>query len=182
MKLLNYKALAALFVLLLTTSIVSDASVLSFKKDADGITLALDKGLMKVKICTDNVVEVKYTIHPTFPSKESLVINNQWKTTPKFTVSETTGEIVISTSKLKIKVNKATNSVSYIDLKNGVILSETNANGKSMAETSKKLKIADHTAKSHVRNMLDKLALHTRLKQAVTARRQGPIEKGVVRE
>ena len=132
MKLLNYKALAALFVLLLTTSIVSDASVLSFKKDVDGIALALDKGLMKVKICTDNVVEVKYTIHPTFPAKESLVINNQWKTTPKFTVSETTGEIVISTSKLKIKINKESNSVTYTDLKNGVILSETNTNGKSM--------------------------------------------------
>ena len=136
MKLLNYKALAALFVLLLTTSIVSDASVLSFKKDVDGITLALDKGLMKVKICSDNVVEVKYTIHPTFPSKESLVINNQWKTTPKFTVSETTGEIVITTSKLKIKVNKESNSITYTDLKNSVILSETNTNGKSMVATT----------------------------------------------
>ena len=38
--------------------------------------------------------------------------------------------------------------------------------GKSVAEISRKLKIAAFTVKSHVRNILDKLALHTRLELA----------------
>jgi two-component system NarL family response regulator len=43
------------------------------------------------------------------------------------------------------------------------------AKGKSITETSIKLKVAVFTVKSHVRNILDKLALHTRLELATFA-------------
>jgi len=139
MKLIKSKVLGIILLLVLniiSNSIAANASVKSFTKDSDGITLTLDKGLMKVKICKDNIVEVKYTILPSFPEKTSLVIINEWKSTPEFTVSETTDEIIISTAKLKIKVNKSNNSISYTDPKNGVILSEDQANGKSMSEAT----------------------------------------------
>jgi len=139
MKLIKSRAFITILLLVLcivTSSIAVIASVKTFKKDLDGITLTLDKGLMKVKICKDNVVEMKYTILPTFPSKTSLVITNEWKTTPKFTVTETTDEITITTDKLKVKINKSNNSISYTDPKNGLILSEDQANGKSMAEAT----------------------------------------------
>jgi alpha-D-xyloside xylohydrolase len=139
MKMNTFRILVTTVLLALNLIGIADAakaSVTSFKKEMDGITLTLDKGLMKVKICKDNIVEVKYTILPSFPAKTSLVINNEWKTTPAFTVTETTEEIIISTAKLKIKVNKANNSISYTDPKNGVILSEDQANGKSMAEAT----------------------------------------------
>ncbi|HEY3388154.1 MAG TPA: TIM-barrel domain-containing protein, partial [Prolixibacteraceae bacterium] len=139
MKLINSRVLITIILLvfnIITYSITADASVKSFKKETDGISLTLDKGLMKVKICKDNIVEVKYTILPAFPSKTSLVINNEWKAVPKFTVSETSDEIIISTAKLNVKVNRNNNSIIYTDLKNGVILSEDQANGKSMAEST----------------------------------------------
>ncbi len=50
------------------------ASVHSYKKDADGITCHLDKGLMKIKICSPDIVEVKYTLFNTFEHKPSLVV------------------------------------------------------------------------------------------------------------
>ncbi len=40
------------------------------------------------------------------------------------------------------------------------------AEGKSIPEISRKLKVAVFTVKSHIRNILDKLALHTRLELA----------------
>jgi len=58
---------------------------------------------MKIKILTDDIVEVKYTALELF-FKISLVINNKWKHQPKFSVKENQNEIVISTGKLKIKV------------------------------------------------------------------------------
>jgi len=139
MKLIKSKVLGIILLLVLniiSNSIAANASVKSFTKDSDGITLTLDKGLMKVKICKDNIVEVKYTILPSFPEKTSLVIINEWKSTPEFTVSETTDEIIISTAKFKIKVIKSNNSISYTDPQNGVILSEDQANGKSMSEAT----------------------------------------------
>ncbi len=47
------------------------------------------------------------------------------------------------------------------------------ADGKSIAETSRKLKLEVFTVKSHIRNILDKLALHTRLELAAFALNKG---------
>jgi DNA-binding NarL/FixJ family response regulator len=49
--------------------------------------------------------------------------------------------------------------------------------GKSIAEISLKLKVAAFTIKSHVRNILDKLALHTRLELASFAFTQAMVKK-----
>jgi DNA-binding NarL/FixJ family response regulator len=47
------------------------------------------------------------------------------------------------------------------------------AQGLSNKEISKRLTIAADTVKSHVRNVMEKLALHTRLQIAAYANRQG---------
>lgn len=49
--------------------------------------------------------------------------------------------------------------------------------GKSISEVSLKLKVAVFTVKSHVRNILDKLALHTRLELASFALADGIVAK-----
>jgi DNA-binding NarL/FixJ family response regulator len=49
--------------------------------------------------------------------------------------------------------------------------------GKSITEVSLKLKVAVFTVKSHVRNILDKLALHTRLELASFAFADGTVAK-----
>jgi DNA-binding NarL/FixJ family response regulator len=46
------------------------------------------------------------------------------------------------------------------------------AAGKSNKEIAKQLDIATDTVKSHVRNVMDKLALHSRLQIAAYAHRQ----------
>ena len=52
------------------------AAIRDFKKQPDGVVFNLDKGLMKIKICSADIVEVKYTVFNTFQTKESLVVNN----------------------------------------------------------------------------------------------------------
>jgi DNA-binding NarL/FixJ family response regulator len=46
--------------------------------------------------------------------------------------------------------------------------------GLSNKEIAQRLNIAAHTVKSHVRNVMEKLALHTRLQIAAYSRRDGP--------
>ena len=46
--------------------------------------------------------------------------------------------------------------------------------GLSNKEIAQRLNIASHTVKSHVRNVMEKLALHTRLQIAAYSRRDGP--------
>jgi alpha-D-xyloside xylohydrolase len=124
------------FLVFAILSVSAQAKVVSFTKDSDGITCNLDKGLMKVKICTDNIIEVKYTFLPLFLDKPSLVITNEWKNTPGFTITENTAEIVITTSKVKVIVNRQNNSVRYTDLKGNIILNEDGSQGKSMTSVT----------------------------------------------
>ena len=112
--------------------VVSQAKVISFTKDKDGITCTLDKGMMKVKICMENIVEVKYTSLPVFLDKPSLVITNDWKNIPGFTITESAGEITITTTKLKVIVNRQDNSVRNTDLNGNIILGEDGLHGKTM--------------------------------------------------
>ena len=114
----------------------TQAKVVSFTKDTDGITCTLDKGLMKVKICLDNIVEVKYTSLPLFLDKPSLVITNEWKITPVFSVNENANEIIITTASLKVIVNRQNNSVRYTDLNGKIILSEDELQGKTMTSAT----------------------------------------------
>jgi len=108
----------------------AEASVASYTKDKDGITFTLDKGLMKVKICKDDIIEVKYTLLNAFPQKSSLVIKNSWADPALFNTTESNNEVIISTRRLKIKVNKLTNSISYTTLTGAVILAEDESAGK----------------------------------------------------
>jgi alpha-D-xyloside xylohydrolase len=134
---MKLSASGILLVLSLALGIVitepTGASVVSFKKEANGVTFALDKGLMKLKVCSDNIVEVKYTLLPVFPSVKSLVINNEWRGITKFTVTENKDEIIISTANLKILVNRSTNSVRFTDLNGVTILAEDGENGKKLS-------------------------------------------------
>src|ERR1035437_6134185 len=132
---LKFQRVTLVFVLLFL-SYTTQAKVVSFNKNTDGISFTLDNGLMKVKICADNMVEVKYTELPVFMDKASLVITNEWKTTPDFTVAENATEVTITTAKLNIVVNKLSNSVKYTDLKGNVILSEDDSQSKSMKEAT----------------------------------------------
>jgi alpha-D-xyloside xylohydrolase len=131
MRLLSIKSIVILLTIA-TSTFTAIASVSSYTKDADGVTITLDKGVMKIKVCSNDIIEVKYTSLSALASKNSLVINNQWKTTISFEVSEKNGEIVISTNRLKVKVNKQTNAITYTDLKDAVILAEDANAGKQV--------------------------------------------------
>jgi len=137
MKLLALNLKLFLFaILLVILTLSAQATVVSFTKNIDGITCTLEKGYMKVKICTDNIVEVKYTSLPLLLDKPSLVVTNKWKNTPGFTINESAGEIIITTADLKVIVNKQTNSVRYTDLKGNIILSEDGSQGKTMTSVT----------------------------------------------
>jgi alpha-D-xyloside xylohydrolase len=130
------------------------ASVTSYMKETDGISFSLKKGSMKIKICTADIIEVKFTSLAAMEHKNSLVINNEWKTVPAFTVSEKSGEIVITTERLKIKVNKSTEAISYTDLNDVLILAEDDKSAKQVV-TSTVAGINTYTCSSQFKSPAD---------------------------
>src|SRR6185437_5720374 len=109
-------------------TIPANATVKSYKKSLGGVTFTLDKGLMQVLICKDDIIEVKYTILNAFLNKPSLVVNNRWLPRPAFNITERGDTITITTKKLKIEVNKTTNAITYATLSGKVITAEDDQN------------------------------------------------------
>ncbi|MBB6131136.1 glycoside hydrolase family 31 protein [Mucilaginibacter lappiensis] len=108
------------------------ANIISYKKEADGVSFSLDKGLMKIKVCRDDIIEVKYTILKSFSQSPSLVVNNNWASRVGFTVTEFDGNVVINTGALKVVVNKITEAITYTTITGKVITAEDKTENKSM--------------------------------------------------
>ena len=122
-------------IIVLTGIFLSDAAnakVRSYKTDANGVTFSLDKGLMSIKVCSPDIIQVRYTMFDTFAAKLELVVNNPWIAKTPFKVSEANGIITITTSKLKISVDKASNAITYYDKYGKEITSESKKNNKTM--------------------------------------------------
>lgn len=113
------------------TKPVQALSVSSYTTDSDGVTFTMDVGKMKLKVCKEEIIRVTYTPTSSFPAKTSLVINKTWST-PSFNVSEASGIVTITTSRIKAKVTRSNGSIAYTDLSDNVILSEDAANNKKM--------------------------------------------------
>ena len=135
MKLSLSKTVFIVGVMLITSAFTLNsikASVITYSKTADGITFKLDKGVMKINILSADIIGVKYTLMESVPLKQSLVVKNDWKNTVAFNVFQDSKEIVITTSRLKIKVNKATQAIKYINLQDQLILAEAASDGKKI--------------------------------------------------
>jgi len=110
----------------------ANAAVQSFSKETDGVNFKLDKGALKIKVCSADIIEVKYTTLNSFLNKESLVVTNKWAQPAAFTVADNGSSVVITTAKLKVAVDKATNAISYLTKAGQVITAEDKADNKSM--------------------------------------------------
>jgi len=122
------KIAAAILLFLISAMTTAKASVISYKKDANGLLFTLDKGMMKIVICRDDIIQVKYTIFEAFNDSPSLIVNAKWNP-PSFKVSEDKNQVVITTSRLSVLINKTNNNITYQDLNGNLISSES---GKSI--------------------------------------------------
>ncbi|MBS1532805.1 MAG: DUF5110 domain-containing protein [Bacteroidetes bacterium] len=85
---------------------------------------------MKINICKDDIIEVKYTVFDQFREKNSLIIDHKWQYTA-FKFEQSKSRYIITTKRLKVIVNKATNAITYEDLKGQIIAAE-DAQNKTM--------------------------------------------------
>ncbi|MBN2576842.1 MAG: DUF4968 domain-containing protein, partial [Deltaproteobacteria bacterium] len=93
--------------------------------DAAGVAFTVGSGKMKVYVCRDDILRVQYTSTSTLPKKDSLSISNKWTTPTPFCASESGGNVIVTTARMKAKVNLSTGLVSYTDLADKAIVAET---------------------------------------------------------
>lgn len=104
--------------------------VLSFNRDAHGVTLKMKPGLLRLEVFSPRVIRVTYAPGEKLPENHSLcVIENPRRTDWK--VSETKDSVILSTDELQARVNRVTGAVSFYDQNGKLVLAEE-ADGKSL--------------------------------------------------
>ena len=101
-----------------------NASGASFTVDQTGVTFTLASGKEKVQVCQADILRVAYTTASTLPTKTELSVSNTWSTPTPFCVSEASGTVTITTSRMKATINETSGVVSFADLSGSALLSE----------------------------------------------------------
>jgi alpha-D-xyloside xylohydrolase len=111
--------------------------VTSVTRDATGVTFGMQTGSMRIDVCTNAIIRVRYSIQGTVPVDNNMnfIVNRTWST-PSFTQTETSTEVSITTAAVQVKVTKSTGALTFLDLAATTILQETANGGKSLTPTT----------------------------------------------
>ena len=112
------------------------AQIISYNKTNFGISCLLKQGAMNIYLLKDDIVEVKFTSLQQIEAKKSLVVEPVNSYLKNFSIAEKGNQIIITTAKLMILVNKNSEAITYSDLQNNVILAEANEHNKVMQDTT----------------------------------------------
>jgi alpha-D-xyloside xylohydrolase len=95
------------------------------------VVLKVNNAKLGITVLSDEIMQVRYTLADTFSTAKSLFIQTDFLK-PNFKVSEANDKIVISTAKLRAKINKVTGQVVFFDENNQPILKEKANGGKTI--------------------------------------------------
>ena len=94
---------------------VAQNPVSSFQQQSDGVLFVLKNGVMRVQVCTDSILRV--TVSPTSPIPEPteyVVTKTEWPAV-KWELRQNQTAITISTSRMRVAVNRADATLAYSD-------------------------------------------------------------------
>ncbi len=120
-----------LFLLALAGSLQSQSAPPGVQRQADGIVVTTSGGLLKVAFCTDEIVRVAFAADAAFFDRKSLAAGVRRCETPKWTLGGSGRQPVLESAKLRVRVDVATGTVSFLDRAGRTILAERR-NGRTL--------------------------------------------------
>ena len=118
-------------VLLLSALIVSGADAAGYTPVKDGVVVSTSGGDVRLKVINDKIIRVSATPGDKFPEDASLVVLPV-KGTPKYTVTESDGNVNIITSEIKAVVSEKSDAVTFFD-KSGKKILQERQNGRAFS-------------------------------------------------
>ncbi|MGA8493188.1 MAG: PA14 domain-containing protein, partial [Terriglobales bacterium] len=106
-------------------------AVAGVKTDANGVTLQMNPGVMRLVVYSPRIIRVTYAAQDPLPTSASLAVISEPERA-KWKLSDTTGEIILRTDEIQARVNRATGAVSFFDKNGAPMLAENPDGGKSL--------------------------------------------------
>ena len=89
--------------------------VASVKQQDDGVVLAMQKGTLRLQICSDSIVRVTYSPAATFPNTPQYAITKtNWPKT-QWTMQSSDNEVSVTTSSMKATITRKDGAILFSD-------------------------------------------------------------------
>lgn len=90
-------------------------SVTGLQRQADGVQLTLQKGVMTLQVCSESMIRVRYSLTQSPPTHPDLVvIKNTWPAA-KWELQSSDDSIVLSTGQIKAAISRKDSSITFQD-------------------------------------------------------------------
>ena len=90
--------------------------VASVKQQDDGVVLAMQKGTLRLQICSDSIVRVTYSPAATFPNTPQYAITKtNWPKT-QWTMQSSDNEVSVTTSSMKATITRKDGAILFSDV------------------------------------------------------------------
>lgn len=99
----------------------------TLQKVSDGIVYTLQAGTgakLKIKVWSDNIIQVVASPTGVFSDRESLVITEKLSSIPEWKVNETEKLVELFTNSVTMRIDKLTSKIEFLDKKGNLILAE----------------------------------------------------------
>ena len=106
-------------------------NVTAVRKDANGVTLQMNPGVLRLEVFSPRIIRVTYTPQAAVPDSTSLAVIAKPQRT-KWDWREKKDEIILRTDEIQARVNRATGAVSFFDKNGAPMLAENPDGGKSL--------------------------------------------------
>ena len=94
-------------------------------RQADGVVLTLPSGVVRLQAMSENVVRVTYAAQAAIPHLHSFSVVIKPNPALKFTTQQTPATLTLTTAAVRVRVDRRTGTVAFLDPHNNVILAET---------------------------------------------------------
>ena len=120
----------------LTWFVSNCPSSYAFDKHSDGIIMTLKKNTntdperIKIQVCSDDIIRIIAAPGESFSLRQSLMVDKTDWEPVKWSLKEQDDQIILSTSKVNVKINKESGTIGFYDSKDKLILLEKVEGGK----------------------------------------------------
>ena len=94
---------------------VAPNPVTQVQKETDGLTLTMQTGTTRLRVCSDSIIRVTYSPAAAFPNRpDYVVVKTQWPAA-RWTTESNAQDITLTTSRLKLSIARKDGVISYFD-------------------------------------------------------------------
>jgi alpha-D-xyloside xylohydrolase len=90
--------------------------VTAFRQVPDGVLFTMQVGTLKVQVCTDSIIRVRYSVTSEFSSRPDYVVTKSNWPESKWQIQSTSDAVTLTTSRVAVTVARKDGAITYHDL------------------------------------------------------------------